>query len=352
MLRKALLAAAIALTGCAVLPVPILAPGFFLEPEATGLQAPGADEPASRVRGYGLATLGARELIVRFVAGAVHKKPSRGTFKKRLRSGAQVYQLDSEADLRAVLEELWVDPDVEQAEPNVACKPTVNPSDPRLSEQWGVAKVGLPAAWDLPQRFGAASVVIAIVDSGVDTTHPDLAANIRAGGIDIVDGDNDPRDAVGHGTHVAGIAAAVANNAIGISGAAPGCKVLPVRVGDHSMFNADVADGIRYAADAGAKVINLSLGSPFPSYEIEQACDYAHLKGALVVAAAGNLGSTSPFYPASFGNCLSVGATASDDARATFSNYGRTVEPPRALASSAPSRVYRRRAGGPRMVMC
>jgi hypothetical protein len=152
-------------------------------------------------------------------------------------------------------------------------------------------------------------ITIAIVDSGVNATHPDLQPNMVAG-YDFVDDDATPTDFFGHGTHVAGIAAAKGSNGIGISGIAPNAKIMPVRVLDAGGLGSymDIAQGIVYAADKGAKVINLSLGGTGYSSTIDAAAQYAVSKGAVVVAAAGNDGTNELFYPASLPSVISVGS--------------------------------------------
>jgi thermitase len=270
--------------------------------------------------------LGARELIVKFSPHAADRTPSRGAFVRRLRTGGELWVLDSEAELQAELEALWQDPDVLLAEPNVPIKASLTPTDPLFGSQWWVSKVGLPAAWDLPQGQGAASVVVAVVDTGVDMDHPDLVSRLVAGGYDFASDDPDPNDEQGHGTHVAGIVAAASGNGIGGVGAAPGCKLLPIRAGGAVLMTADVADGVLHAVEAGANVINMSLGSATDSPTMRAAVDQAALAGVLVVAAAGNDGVTSPFYPAGYEAALAVGATTPTDARAPFSNHGAWVE--------------------------
>ena len=167
-------------------------------------------------------------------------------------------------------------------------------NDPLYGQQYGPQQVRAPQAWS---RSIGVGVTIAIVDTGVDLHQPDLASKL-APGWDFVDGDAVPQDDDGHGTHVAGIAAAVTDNGVGIAGVAPGAKIIPVRVlnsvGVGSATDVDL--GIRWAVDHGAKVVNLSLGSPVSATDAlqggsaqEDAIAYAWSKGALVVAAAGNL---------------------------------------------------------------
>src|SRR5207249_1118948 len=149
-----------------------------------------------------------------------------------------------------------------------------------------------------------------------------------APGLDVVNGDSYPSDDNGHGTMVAGIAAAAGNNALGTAGVAWDATILPVKVlnAQGSGTDADVATGITWAADQGASVINLSLGGPSPSPVLEDAVDYARSKGALVVCAAGNAGWERPMYPAAYAGALAVTATNWSDDVAWFSNWGSWVD--------------------------
>jgi thermitase len=184
--------------------------------------------------------------------------------------------------------------------------------------QWGPSAVSAPAAWDITE--GDPSTVIAIVDTGVDDTHPDLAGKI----VGEYSFTGKVKDGFGHGTHCAGIAAADTNNNTGVAGMCPNCKILSVKVLDDngSGFMSDVADGITYAADHGASVISLSLGGSARSETLRAALDYAVNHNALPVCAMGNSNTTSALEPAYWGSCLSVVAADSNGNKASFSNYG------------------------------
>jgi thermitase len=170
-------------------------------------------------------------------------------------------------------------------------------------------------------------IKIAIVDTGVDLSHPELAKKI-VGGWDFVDNDAVPQDGNGHGTSVAGVAAAVTNNALGIAGTAPEASILPVRVLNNSGSGtiANVAAGIMYAADQGAQVINISLGGSSGSTALQQAVQYAWNKGSVLVAAAGASGSTTPTYPAAYPEVIAVACTTQSDTLCSFSTYGSWVD--------------------------
>jgi thermitase len=182
-------------------------------------------------------------------------------------------------------------------------------------------------AWD--QAEGDAGTVIAVVDTGVDLTHPDLAGQFAGTGHDFANGDDEATDDHWHGTHVAGIAAAATDNAIGIAGVAPRCRILPVKVmdADGNGYYSWIIDGIVWAADHGADVINLSLGGDVDDPFLEDACAYAHDKGVVVVAAAGNDGLSGVLYPAAYDDVvLAVAASDYNDAIAEFSNSGPQVD--------------------------
>ncbi|MDQ3982639.1 MAG: S8 family serine peptidase [Actinomycetota bacterium] len=213
----------------------------------------------------------------------------------------------------------------------LAAPAAANLGDPYLSQQWGLTRIEADKAWSIATGSG---ITIAVVDTGVDLGHPDLDGKITTTGADFVEmkGDqNGAQDESGHGTHVAGIAAATTNNGIGIAGVAPGASILPVRVLDDSRNSTSrVAAGIRYAADQGAQVINLSLaydaaghidaitGSMRPVHE---AISYALSKGAVVVAAAGNDSLPTCAEPAAVTGVLCVGAVDRAERPAYYTNF-------------------------------
>ncbi len=200
----------------------------------------------------------------------------------------------------------------------------VNVNDPLLgSADWPLANPRFPDAWSL--TTGNSSVVVAVVDSGVQAGHPDLGA--LDPGYDFVNHDSDPADDYGHGTAVAGIIAAQGNNGIGIAGVCWNCRIMPVKVLNASGVGTDsgVASGITWAVDHGADVINLSLGGPGSSQTLADAVAYAQAHGVVVVAAAGNDGTTVLSYPAAYEGVISVGAVDASNSRYSFSNHGSWV---------------------------
>jgi thermitase len=197
------------------------------------------------------------------------------------------------------------------------------PTDPLWGMQWGASLTRAPTAWAVTK--GSPRVVVAVLDTGVDLSQPDLQGAFVPG-YDFVNNDADPSDDQGHGTGTAGIVAARAGNGLGGAGFCPRCSIMPVKVvgADGTATEADVAPGITWAADHGANIINLSLGGTYSS-TIADAIAYATRKGVLVVAAAGNNGNSSAFYPAADPGVLGVAATQPDDQLYSWSNYGAWV---------------------------
>jgi len=221
------------------------------------------------------------------------------------------------------------------------------PNDQYFTEQWGMTKVQAPQAWDITE--GSPGISIAILDTGIDMDHPDLADKIVSD-VNFTDSPTSDYNGHKHGTHVAGIAAAIGGNGIGVAGLGYDCSLMNVKVlGDDGFGYASwVAQGIIWAADNGADVINLSLGDTSPSVAMEDAVDYAWTKGVVVVAGAGNSGGTAPFYPAYYENCIAVGATDANDQLAYFSNHGTWVDvaaPGVAIYSTLPDGEYNAASG-------
>lgn len=212
---------------------------------------------------------------------------------------------------------------VQYAEPNYIYRAAFTPNDPSFSSmQWAPQKIECPAAWDISR--GDPGTVIAIIDTGVQLDHPDLVGKLLQGR-NFVDGNNDPSDGNGHGTHCAGNAAANTNNGVGIAGIGFNCRILPVKVlSDAGGGTLDwVNSGITWSADAGAHILSLSLGGPSPSQAMEDALRYAFNRNCTILAAAGNNGSSNRFYPAGYDQyVIAVGATDRNDNRANYSNFG------------------------------
>lgn len=248
-------------------------------------------------------------------------------------------------------------PEIEWIEPRYIYELSYTPNDPQIGNQYGLTKINAAGAWDISK--GDTSVVIAIVDTGVDWDHPDLFGNMKFNwaeipnnGIDddnngFVDdymgwdfggltgtADNNPmEDRPDHGTHVAGISAAVTDNSVGVASPGFKCKWLAVKTSQDNNRNTAGQpyivygyEGISYAADRGAKVINCSWGGGGYSILGQQVIEYAMSKGSLVVGAAGNSNSSAPHFPSGYRGVISVASTDNGDLKSGFSNYGTTVD--------------------------
>ncbi len=221
-----------------------------------------------------------------------------------------------------------------------------------LGAQGDMRRIGMPEAW--PVTTGSTSVIVGVLDTGYEGTHEDLVTvptvfpyNVRTGSTNVADG-------YGHGTHVAGTIAAGTNNLVGVAGIAPGVTIMPVKVMDSNGqgYWSDFLDGVDYAVANGASIINLSLGgSGLSSAQIsafQPTFTAARAAGVLVIAAAGNNDNNLPFYPASFGDVVSVSASTNWDTKASFSNYGPSVDisaPGLAITSTYRNNKYKEMSG-------
>lgn len=255
--------------------------------------------------------------------------------------------LGSGESLEDVLAALRRRPDVEYAEPNPVISACVAPNDRLYADQWSLARIHAAEAWDTCR--GSNEVVVAVIDTGVDYNHPDLQGNLwineveskglfgadddkngytdDARGYNFAYGSNDPIDDHGHGTACAGIIAAVGNNNRDIAGVCWTAKIMPLKILD-STGNGTVADAIpaiHYAVDNGADIISGSWGGEENSAALQEAIAYARDQGVVVVAAAGNAGLSTPYYPAAYPEVISVAATDETDQRWIGSNYGAWV---------------------------
>lgn len=272
---------------------------------------------------------------------------------------------------------------VEMNRLNQPCAGTA-PNDPNYVEQWNLSVLNMPQAWDIER--GKSQVTIAVVDSGIATQHPEFRAQlwenvgeIPRNGIDddgngYVDDrngwdfsdaptlpgsgdwtvrDNDPEDETGHGTHVSGIIAAKVNNGLGVAGIAPNCRLMPLRAGfkyggGAYLQNDDLAAAIVYAADNGAQVINMSWGDTVRAFIIEDAIEYAHYRGCVLVGAAGNSAAVGSYYPAALKPVLSVAGLGKEKQLYDGSNFGATIDlaaPGEEILSTALNGGYRKRDG-------
>ena len=265
-------------------------------------------------------------------------------------------------DLKAVYEQSSLIEAVEYNYLRPTLADTVVPNDPMYPEQWSLPLMKLPQAWAIEK--GDRNVVIAIIDSGIDYRHDDLAPkawinpgeipengldddgngyvddvygwdftdapNLQAEG-DYLEGDNEPIDEKGHGTHVAGIAGAMPDNGIGIAGVAWECPLMAIRAGlslggSSRMQDDDSAAAMVYAVDNGASVVNMSWGSERRSFVIQDAIDYAYARGAILVAAAGNSQKPAAIFPAGYRKVIAVASTEQNQQRFYQSNFGASVD--------------------------
>jgi len=249
------------------------------------------------------------------------------------------------------LEEYRQNPDVEYAELNYIVHGVVSPNDPYYNLQWALNNTGqdypvsgggtdfgaidididAPEAWDI--YTGDSDIVVAVIDSGVDYTHRDIAGNMWTDangnfGIDYVNNDDDPMDDFGHGTHCAGIIASLGNNGTDITGVCWDAKIMAVKFinASNQGYISDAVNAIYYAVDNGADILSNSWGGSFYSQSLEQAVNYAYSQGAIVIASAGNANSSSPTYPAYYDHVISVAAIDSNNQKASFSSYGEWVD--------------------------
>lgn len=223
---------------------------------------------------------------------------------------------------------LTKNPKVEFVEKNFLAEPNMVPIDPLYTSQWHLQRISAPSGWDI--AIGSSNIVIAVLDTGIDTNHPDLTNKVA--GKNFVDGTNNVEDTgakAGHGTAASGVAAAAGNNGIGVSGVSWKNSIMPLVVVNPSTGSAaysTIASAINYAADNGANVISMSLAGSSYSSTLQSAANYAWNKGAVMIASAGNNSSSTPMYPAALDNVVAVSATDNDDNPASFSNFGNWID--------------------------
>ncbi len=289
----------------------------------------------------------------------------RKVFRNSELSDIYVFTFDKDCDMEALSKRYEKNSAILYASPNYIASFGSGgdsrqnyPDDSSFSDQWGLdntgqtggtpdADIDAPEAWDL--ETGNANVIIAILDTGIDLDHPDLDGKIwinmdeiagngidddhngfidDVNGWDVVNSDPMPQDDNGHGTHVAGIAGAHTNNAQGVAGVCWECTLMPIKIlntvgnGTYSQISA----GIEYAADNGAKILNLSLGSETYSQLLQDTVDYAHNLGCVVVGAAGNFNNSNPFYPAACNHVLGVAALDHNDEKYQLSGFGTWID--------------------------
>ena len=270
-----------------------------------------------------------------------------------------MFELKAGSDVMEAVARYAADPNVESAQPDCVAFPAVVPTDPMYPDSWGhnntaqlpgldwggtydhtlPTTVGTPgfdanaqAAWDAAQGYGSSSVIIAIIDTGVDIDHPDLTL---VTGYDFGDNDSNPDDnssGAGHGTCCAGVAAAKANNGLGACGIAAGCSVMPLKVANSAgtMYFSAIQNALYYAADNGADIISMSLGAAISSDPAtDTAILYAYNAGCVILAATGNENKSTISYPAINANVIGVGAASPCGDRKRSSSLSSEVQPGR-----------------------
>ncbi|HEX2357747.1 MAG TPA: S8 family serine peptidase, partial [Micromonosporaceae bacterium] len=277
-------------------------------------------------------------VLVRFKSGASAAAKDRALTSRGARNAGAVtgtgfIKARTTGAATDLLRGLRKDPAVQSLSLDYRRRTTATPNDPEYTggKQDYLKTVRLPQAWD--RTKGSTSQVIAVVDTGVNGLHPDIKGRTVTGYNAITNvvtaaGAVTDDSTFGHGTMVAGIAAANTSNGIGVAGVAWVGRVMPVKVLDSSGsgYDSDIAEGITWAADHGAKIINLSLGGPGDSPALHSAISYAVGRGAVVVAAAGNTGDGTPLYPAAYPEALAVGATDAAGNLTDFSSWGDWID--------------------------
>jgi hypothetical protein len=248
-------------------------------------------------------------------------RPHGGKARSLGSSGLYLVELPASASETAVAQQLARSPHLKFAELDRKVPHALAPTDPYFGSEWHITKMGAPSAWDISQGSG---VVVAILDTGVDGTHPDLSARMVPGW-NFYDNNSNTADVYGHGTAVAGTAAATTNNATGVAGVAGQAKIMPLRISDTSGVGywSMIAQAINYAADKGARVASISYSNLLQSSSILSAAQYMKSKGGLVVIAAGNNGVNENFTPST--SVIPVSATDENDALTSWSSYGSFV---------------------------
>ena len=235
-----------------------------------------------------------------------------------------IYILEGNKQVLDNLKKSQLSKDTEFIEPNYVYSAFYTPNDPDYGKQWNMRSINIEAAWDETKGSG---MTVAVIDTGISPV-PDLETTKFVQGYDFVNDQIDALDDNGHGTHVAGTVAQSTNNGYGVAGVAYEASLMPLKVlsAGGSGTVSDIAESIKFAADNGADVINMSLGGGGVSELMQEAIDYAHTKGVVIIAAAGNSAQNSASYPARYPHVIGVSALDSVGQKAPYSNYGAGVD--------------------------
>lgn len=315
--------------GTARLGLSLVAAALLATYAAPGEAAPQATPPATVAKAQPYVGWAKGRLLVAPRAGLPPGQLDKALRKVNGRSAAHikplnvhVVELPVGADEVSAMRELRKNGSFKYVELDMAVAPAATVTDPAYGSSWALPKIQAPTAWDSTNGTG---VTIAILDTGLDAVHPDLVANVVPGW-NVYDDNSNTADVNGHGTWVAGVAAMVANNAKGSAGVAWGAEIMPIRIADANAYAywSTVAQGIYWAADNGAKVVNISYNGVSGSSSVQSAAQYLRGKGGVVIVAAGNSGGLENI--AANDSLLTVAATDQNDVRASFSSYGAYVD--------------------------
>lgn len=254
----------------------------------------------------------------------IHSQTGSNGFKNSYKNIFQIVTVKN-GDVERMVKLYSQNPNVEIAEPDYIRRASFTPNDELFPLQWNLSQINCQQAWEISTGQG---VIVAVIDTGVNESGFDSFGGRVLPGHDFVHGDDDATDTNSHGTHVAGTVAQATNNGTGVAGVAFNASILPVRV--LNRFGAGSAsgtiDGIRWAADNGAQVINLSLGGGSFSQLEQSVITEAHDKGVVIIAAAGNSGRRPVEFPAAYEHVIAVGAVDFSERRASYSTFGKNLD--------------------------
>ncbi|MFC1767179.1 S8 family serine peptidase [Candidatus Margulisiibacteriota bacterium] len=326
-------------------------PGELIIKFKPGILVLPLDDGAVNINNASIKSSSIKNLNKKFKVGKVRqaiKKAYKGKKSKKIKSGKTVYlpdmsnifilEIPKGSNISKMIKEYKNDPSVIYAEPNYIRHITVTPDDPDYQSgdpaddpnQWGLYKIGLgptgsgTSGWDKEQ--GTNTVTVAVVDTGIDYNHPDLVGKAYSGW-NFVGGNNNAADDHGHGTHVAGIVGAKTNNTTGVAGTDWNCRLMAVKSFNSAgeAPDSDIANGIIFAVNNNAAVINMSFGGYSQSSLIYDAISYAATSEVILIASAGNDNISNMNYPAAYSEVIAVAATNINDEKASYSNYGSWV---------------------------